>query len=157
MKTTAQHPTEYIDSLPEERKVALAALRKTILKNVPKGFKEVMENGMIAYVVPLSIYPNGYHCDASKPLPFMGIVAQKNFIVLHHLGLYGSKKLFNWFVNEYPKHSTSKIDMGKGCIRFKKESDIPHDLIAELVQKLTPEMWIGFYEEAFKSTKPSKK
>ncbi len=96
-----------------------------------------MSYGMLGYVVPLEIYPPGYHCNPELPLSFMNIASQKNFIAFYHMGIYGSPKLLKWFTDEYPKHSTAKLDMGKACIRFKKQEHIPYKLIAELVKKIT--------------------
>ncbi|MFO5234655.1 DUF1801 domain-containing protein, partial [Salmonella enterica subsp. enterica serovar 1,4,[5],12:i:-] len=79
----------------------------------------------------------------------INIAAQKNFIALYHMGLYGDKKLYTWFTTEYANNYKVRIDMGKSCIRFKKPEHIPYDLIAELVQKITPEQWIERYENAF--------
>lgn len=157
MKSTAQTPQEYLDALTQDRQLAMNKLRAVFLKNLPKGFEEVMGYGMLGYVVPFTLYPNGYHCDTSKPLPFINIASQKNFIVLHHLGLYGNTQLLEWFVSQYPKHSSLKIDMGKGCVRFKKIEQIPYDLIAELAQKISPKKWIKMYELAFNSHRNSKK
>lgn len=150
MKSKAKTVSEYMDELPEERKIAMMALRKTIKKNLPDGFEERMSYGMIGYMVPLSAYPNGYHCAPGEPLPFINIASQKNFIALYHMGLYADKKMLEWFVDEYPKHSKAKLDMGKSCIRFKKTDSIPYDLIAKLAQKITPAQWIRNYEAAFK-------
>jgi uncharacterized protein YdhG (YjbR/CyaY superfamily) len=150
MQSTAKTPEEYINELPQDRKEAIQKLRDVILKNLPEGFTEVMSYGMIGYVVPHSIYPNGYHTNPKLPLGFMNIASQKNFIVIHHIGLYGSDKLTEWFKNEYPKHSKTKLDMGKGCIRFKKPDQIPYDLIGELCGKMTPLEWIEIYENLIK-------
>ena len=146
MKSNSKTPREYIDSLPEERKFAMEKLRQAVLDNLPEGFQEVMGYGMLGYVVPHSIYPKGYHCNHKLPLPFMNIASQKNFIAVHHIGVYANPKLSEWFVNEYPKHAKSKLDMGKGCIRFKKMDDIPFNLIGELATKLTVADWIANYE-----------
>ena len=150
MPTAATTPEEYIASLQEERKEGFSNLRKAIKKNLPKGFKEEMSYGMIGYVVPHSLYPAGYHCNPKLPLAFMTIGSQKNFIVLHHMGLYASKKLLDWFTGEYAKQVSSKLDMGKGCVRFKKPEQIPFKLIGELVAKMSVEEWIKKYESAFK-------
>jgi hypothetical protein len=149
MQSTAQLPSEYIESLPEDRKEAILKIRDAILKNLPKGFEEMMNYGMLGYVVPHSIYPKGYHCDSKLPLPFMGLASQKNNISFYHMGIYADKKLLDWFVSEYPKHVKSKLDMGKSCIRFKKMNEIPFALIGELASKLTPERWIELYESSF--------
>jgi uncharacterized protein YdhG (YjbR/CyaY superfamily) len=150
MTSPAKTPQEYIDSLPEDRKQAMSELRKQILENIPEGFVEEMSYGMIGYVVPHSLYPSGYHCNPKLPLPFLTIASQKNFIALHHLGIYGSKTLLEYFVNEYPKYSKTKLDMGKGCIRFKKVDQIPFKLIGEFSSKLTPKEWIEMYETLYK-------
>lgn len=150
MKTDANTPEEYMDNLPNDRKQAMNKLRKTIIDNLPIGFEETLNYGMIGYVVPHSIYPNGYHCNPKLPLPFMNIASQKNFIAVYHMGLYANQKLLNWFVQEYPKHCKTKLDMGKSCLRFKKIDQIPFDLIAELSKKVSVKEWIEIYEESIK-------
>lgn len=147
MQSKAATPDEYVDSLPEDRKEAMTKLRKTIKKNLPKGFKEVMSYGMIGYVVPHSIYPAGYHCDPKLPLPFMCIASQKNFIALYHMGIYGDPQLLKWFTDGYAKAVPTKLDMGKSCVRFKKPEHIPYQLIGELTAKITPQDWIAMYEK----------
>ena len=140
----------YYDNLPEERKEIMLSLRELMAKNLPKGFEESFDYGMPGWSVPHSLYPAGYHCDPKIPLPFVSIASQKNFIALYHMGIYADQKLLEWFVNEYPKYSKLKLDMGKSCIRFKKTNDIPFALIGELMTKMTPKDWITLYEKAFK-------
>lgn len=147
MISKAKTPDEYIKELPPERKETMTRLRDTILENLPAGFKETMCYGMIGYVVPHEIYPAGYHCDPKLPLGFVSIASQKNFIALYHMGIYGSPALLKWFLDEYPKHSKTKPDMGKSCIRFKKPEQIPFELIAELLKKVNAKEWINCYEE----------
>lgn len=150
MQSKAKTPAEYISELPEERKQPMLKLRETILENLPKGFQEEMSYGMIGYVVPHSLYPAGYHVNPDLPLPFINIASQKNFIALYHMGIYGDKDLLNWFVKEYPKHSKTKLDMGKSCIRFKNTNHIPYKLVGELASKMNAEQWINKYEQALK-------
>jgi uncharacterized protein YdhG (YjbR/CyaY superfamily) len=147
MQIKADSPEEYIDQLPEDRKEAISQLRKVILDNLPEGFVETMSYGMIGYVVPHSIYPQGYHCDPKLPLPFMNIASQKNYIAVYHMGMYGDKKLFDWFADEYTKRTKSKPDMGKSCIRFKKFDKIPYELIGELTSKISLEEWKSIYQK----------
>lgn len=150
MKIPAKNPEEYISKVPEDRRVYFKKLRQTILSNVPRGFEEQMNYGLIGYVVPKETYPSGYHCDSSLPLPFVNIASQKNFIALYHMGIYANPELLDWFVGEYPKHCKRKLDMGKSCIRFKKAEEIPFELIAELMKKMTVESWIELYEKNIK-------
>jgi len=151
MQYKAETPEEYIDQLPSDRKEPVAKLRSVILKNIPKGFEETIGYGMIGYVVPHSIYPDGYHCTPNLPLPFMNIASQKNFIAVYNMGMYSKKELYDWFITEYPKHSKRKLDMGKSCIRFKYLDDIPYELIGELASKITVDEWISYYESAIKN------
>ena len=150
MTSSATTVDEYIANLDDTRKEAITNLRNTILKNLPKGYQEEISYGMVGYVVPHSLYPKGYHCDTKLPLPFMSFASQKNFIAFYHMGIYANPELLDWFVNEYPKHSKSKLDMGKSCIRFKKVNEIPLELIGELVAKMSVNEWIELYESAFR-------
>ena len=150
MQYKANTPEDYINQVPEERKEALTNLRNIIKKSLPKGFEEGIQYGMIGYYVPHSIYPDGYHCTPSEPLPFMSFASQKNSVNLYHSGIYAVPKINEWFVKEYPKHCKRKLDMGKSCIRFKNVDEIPLDLIAELCTKMTVDEWITVYEKALK-------
>ncbi len=146
MQYKATSPEDYINQVPEERKETLIKLRNVIAKNLPEGFEEGIQYGMIGYYVPHSIYPDGYHCNPKEPLPFMSFASQKNSVNLYHSGIYAILEIHDWFVNEYPKHCKRKLDMGKSCIRFKKLEEIPYDLIGELSTKLTVNEWINIYE-----------
>jgi uncharacterized protein YdhG (YjbR/CyaY superfamily) len=150
MQSKASSTGEYINSLPPERQDAMRTLRKEILKNLPTGFKEEMSYGMIGYVVPHTLYPKGYHCNPTLPLPFINIASQKNFIAVYHMGVYADKNLLDWFVKEYSKNTAAKLDMGKSCIRFKKMENIPFKLIGELAGKLTVAEWVNKYEAIIK-------
>jgi Domain of unknown function (DU1801) len=149
MTSKATTPDQYIAELPADRKEAMTELRKVISKNLPKGFTEEMNYGMIGYVVPHTLYPAGYHCDPKMPLPFMNVASQKNFIAVYHMGMYANPDLLKWFQEEFPKHSAKKIDMGKSCMRFKKPADIPFKLIGELAKKMTVKDWVNIYESNF--------
>ncbi len=138
---------DYFHFLPEERQEPMQKLRQVILENLPAGFEETMQYKMPAYVVPHSIFPDGYHCDTSLPLPFMNIASQKNFIALYHMGIYAMPKLMEWWKEEYAKALATKLDMGKSCVRFKKPDTIPLDLIAELVRRVSVQDWIETYKE----------
>jgi Domain of unknown function (DU1801) len=152
MISTAANPTEYLSHLPEERQQVMEDLRNVILDNLPEGFEEAMSYGMLGYVVPHSRYPDGYHCDPKQPLPFISLASQKNFVAIYHMGLYADPELLNWFTTEYGKHSKTKLDMGKSCIRFKKMDQIPLQLIGELAAKVTPAQWIARYESQYKKS-----
>ena len=150
MKADGKTIAEILANLPEDRKEPFTKLHEIIVKNLPKGFEVGMSYGGLGYVVPHTLYPAGYHCKSSEPLPFAGLASQKNSINFYHMGIYANPKLLDWFVAEYPKHSKQKLDMGKSCIRFKKPEHIPYDLIGELMTKMSAEDWITLYETNLK-------
>ena len=145
MKSELKTVEEYLATLPEDRSKALQELRKLAKKFLGKEIKEEMSYGMIGWVVPHTVFPAGYHCNPKLPLPFVSLASQKAGISLYHMGLYADKQLMDWFVKEYPKHSTAKLDIGKSCIRFKKPDEIPYDLIGELFKKMSAKQWIELY------------
>lgn len=149
MQIKASTPDEYIQLVEETKQEALSKLREVINANIPKDFEECIAYGMLAWVVPHSLYPAGYHCSPQLPLPFANVAAQKNFISIYHMCLYANDELKEWFVGEHQKVSPKKLDMGKSCIRYKKAEDIPFDLIGELFTKITPEQWINQYTKSF--------
>ncbi len=150
MEYKADTISGYIAQLPEERQVVIKKLKDVIETHIPQGFEAGINYKMIGFYVPHSLYPDGYHCDTSLPLPFINLASQKNFVALYHMGIYSNPELYKWFTTEYPKHCKRKLDMGKSCIRFKYMDDIPYKLIAELVTKITVEDWIATYESAIK-------
>ena len=151
MTIDAKTPEEYISKVPEDRRPYFQKLREVILENLPEGFEECIHYGMVGYVVPKSIYPPGYHVGKDQPLYFLNIASQKNFIAVYHAGIYSFPELLSWFKAAYPKHCSTKLDMGKSCIRFKKAEQIPFELIGELVQKVSVQDWIIQYEKSIKN------
>jgi hypothetical protein len=141
---------EILANLPEERKEAFNKLHQTIVDNLPKGFEPGISYGMLGYVIPHELYPAGYHCKPSEPLPFASLASQKNSINFYHMGIYLDSALMEWFVAEFSKHSSQKLDMGKSCIRFKKWDQIPFELMGQLMQKMTAAQWITLYERNLK-------
>lgn len=150
MKSIINTIQEYLDSIPTERANIINKLRKILKSNLPKGFKEEMSYGMIGYVVPHSLYPKGYHVNPKDPLPFINLASQKNYIAIYHMGIY-QPDLLKWFQEEYKLFSKKKLDMGKVCMRFKKEEDIPYGIIGNLSKKISVSDWISIYETSIKS------
>ncbi len=147
MHLKANNVEGYLAQVPKERVKYFKKLRATILENLLVGFKETLIYGMVGYVVPHSLYQDGYHVDSKLPLPFLNIASQKNFISFYHMGIYANPKLLDWFVAEYCKR---KMDMGKCCIRFKKSAEIPFELMGKLVQKMSVDQWVSLYEKNVK-------
>lgn len=150
MQVNGKTVKEILTNLPIDRAEPFNKLHDVIVKNLPKGFEAAISYGGLGYVVSHTIYPAGYHCKPSEPLPFAGLASQKNSINFYHMGIYADPKLLEWFVTEYPKHTKQKLDMGKSCIRFKKFDDIPYKLIGDLMKKISVKEWINIYETNLK-------
>jgi uncharacterized protein YdhG (YjbR/CyaY superfamily) len=145
MQSKAKTVEDYLAQLPPERREVLSAVRKVILKNLPKGFEEVMQYGMISYVVPLKLYPAGYHCDSSQPLCFAGLASQKNHMAIYLMTVYGHNETQKWFIKAY-KASGKKLDMGKSCVRFKRLEDLPLDVIGQAIARVPLLEYLRAYE-----------
>jgi len=150
MRIAVNSVEEYLSNVPEDRQPYFSQLHEVIVENLPKGFEVGMGYGMIAYYVPHSVYPDGYHCEPTDPLPFASIGVQKNFIGFYHMGIYSKPELKDWFMEEYGKRCKYKLDMGKSCVRLKKPEFIPLELFGQLMTKITVEQWIELYEGQIK-------
>jgi hypothetical protein len=152
VQSKAKTVAEYLDSLPEERRRALSALRETILANLDADVEEGMQYGMIGYYVPHRIYPAGYHCDPKQPLPFAGIASQKNHMSLYLGCVYegdgeGEAAAELAWLREAWAKAGKKLDMGKACVRFKKLEDLPLEVIAALLRRVTAAVFVERYEK----------
>jgi hypothetical protein len=119
MKSQATTVVEYLSELPEERRRAIEAVRAIMLQNLHSHYEEGMQYGMIGYYVPHRVYPAGYHCDPRQPLPFAALGAQKNYLSLYLMCLYGGGDYLSWFQQAWAK-TGKKLDMGKSCLRSRK-------------------------------------
>ncbi|MFC1663431.1 DUF1801 domain-containing protein [Patescibacteria group bacterium] len=147
MQSKAKTVKEYLTSLTNDRSTAIKKVRQAILKNLPKGYKEGMQYGMITYYVPLSLFPAGYLGKKDVPLPYVSLSSQKNHMAVYLLNVYSDKKLYRWFVNQYKK-TGKKIDIGKSCVRFRKIEDLPVELIGQAVAKTSVAKYIQDYQSA---------
>jgi hypothetical protein len=152
VSSPAQTVAQYLDSLPPERKQDVSAVRAVIRKNLPRGFAETMQYGMIGYAVPLSRHPETYN---GRPLCLAGLAAQKNHMSLYLMSIYGDPELRRWFETAW-KASGKKLDIGKACIRFRKLDDLPLELIGRAVAKVSVQRFIDQYETARGRTRPAK-
>ena len=150
--TNVKTPEKYLASLPPDRRKTLQKVREIIKKNLPAGFEEGMQYGMVSYFIPLSAYPNGYLNDKKTPLPYIALASQKHHMAIYHMGIYGSLDGEKWIKDEYEK-AGKKLDMGKSCIRFKKLEDLPLDIIGQAAAIVNPDQYINLYEQSRKSRK----
>tara|TARA_B110000438_G_scaffold281161_1_gene307074 strand:+ start:409 stop:849 length:441 start_codon:yes stop_codon:yes gene_type:complete len=141
MQSKANSVEQYLNELPEDRKESLSIVREAIVKNLPTGYVEVMNWGMITYQVPLETFPDTYN---GKPLMYVALASQKNHMSVYLMGCYMSPEIRKIFENAY-KQSGKKFDAGKSCIRFKKEEDLPLELIGKTIGSMSVEQFIENY------------
>ncbi len=149
MQSKAKTIDAYLAGLPDDRREAIQAIRAVILKNLPKGYEEGMQYGMIGYFVPHSVYPPGYHCDPKQPLPFAGLASQKNHLSIYLMCIYSDPKLATWFREAWTK-TGKKLDMGKSCVRFKDIENVPLRVIGQTIKRVPVKKFIELYEKAVK-------
>jgi hypothetical protein len=143
-KNKAATVAEYLAALPEDRRAVVSAVRDLILRHLPRGYEEAINWGAITYGIPLERYPDTYN---GQPLSYVALAAQKNYVSLYLMGVYGDPKQLA-FLQAAFKKAGKKLDMGKSCVRFRTPDDLPLDAIAKLVAWVTPEQYIQFYEAA---------
>jgi hypothetical protein len=148
--SSATTVTEYLDSLPSDRRAALAAVRDVVSANLPDGYVEGMLYGMIGWYVPLERYPNTYN---GQPLGVAALASQKNYNALYLTSVYGDPTLERWFKQAYAD-AGKKLDMGKSCVRWKTLDALPLDVIGETIRKVPLEAFIARYEAVKGDGKP---
>jgi uncharacterized protein YdhG (YjbR/CyaY superfamily) len=179
---TAPTVAQYLAALPADRRAALSAVRKAINENLPDGYEEGIQFGMIGWYVPLSMYPEGYGENKKVPLSFVCLASQKSGMVLHFLCFYGHPTLRDWFISEWSdweerhrrksrevavsgvgrranqyKKSGKKLDMGKGCVRFKKLDDLALEMVGRTIARVPVKEHIANYRAARALLKGAKK
>ncbi len=135
---------EYLAKQSLERREALAEVRRIILENLPEGYTEVIQYGMISYVIPLERYPKTYN---KQPLAYLSLAAQKRYMSIYLMGVYCDAETESWFVQRY-RDSGKRLDMGKACVRFRTLDDLPLDMVGEAVSMTSVEDFIECYETA---------
>ncbi len=148
MQSKATTVEQYLAELPADRREALQAVRTAILENLPEGYEEGMQYGMIGYFVPHSVYPPGYHCDPKQPLPFVALASQKNYMSIY---LMFDEEFETWFRKAWTK-TGKKLDRGKSCVRFKKIDDVPLKVIGQAIKRVPMKKLIAYYESVIKDT-----
>ena len=143
-QSTASTVDEYLNELPEERRGAIAAVRKVIQDNLPPGYEEMMLFGMISYVVPLKTFPITYN---KQPLQYAALASQKQYMSVYLMNVYGDPATLDWFTGAY-KASGKRLDMGKSCVRFRKLDDLPLSLVGETIARTPVTTFIEHYESS---------
>lgn len=138
---------EYLKELPDDRRAVISEVREVILKNLPDGYEEVMEWGMISYQVPLERYPDTYN---KKPLMYMALAAQKNHYAVYTSGVHMRPGGEGWVEKRF-KEAGKKLDMGKSCIRFRRLENLPLEVVGEIAAGQGVEEFIEVYEAARKT------
>ena len=143
-RSAATTVEEYLADLPDDRRETVEAVRAVVRANLPDGYEETVQFGMIAYVVPLERYPKTYNRQA---LQYAALASQKNYVSLYLMNVYGDRETERWFMDGY-RASGKRLDMGKSCVRFRTIDDLPLDLVGEAVARTPVDEYIALYEKA---------
>lgn len=136
---------EYLAALPADRRQAIQAVRTVILDNLPQGYEEGIQYGMIAWYVPHSVYPPGYHCDPSQPVPFVSLASHKNHMAIYLMPLYAEPEALQWFRSAWTG-AGHRLDMGKSCVRFRRIEDVPLDVVGQAIARFPVRKYLALYE-----------
>ena len=153
MRSDASTVEEYLGELPDERRADLLAVRQVILENLPRGYEEVMNWGMITYQVPLETYPDTYN---KQPLMYAALAAQKNHMSVYLMGIYMDETVSETFEAAY-RATGKRYDVGKSCVRFKKLEDLPLELIGESIASLQVDAFVEQVKAVRFASKTSKR
>lgn len=145
-RSKATTVTEYLASLPEDRRKAISIVRSVVRKHLPKGYREGLTYGAITYEIPLKTFPDTYN---GQPLCYAALAAQKNFNTLYLMGPYGSPKQRAELEAAF-KTAGKKLDMGKSCVHFKEADDLPLPAIGKLIASIPAAKWIEIYKASRK-------
>lgn len=139
----------YIAELAPDRRAAIAAVRSVVLESLPAGYEEMMQFGMIGYVVPFSTLPKTYN---GQPLQDAALASQKNYRALYLMNVYGNERMEQSFLAEY-RASGKRLDMGKSCVRFRRLDDLPLDLVGKTIAATSVSEFVRVYEESRRGRK----
>jgi len=148
----AKTPEEYLASLPEDRREALVAIVEVVRRNLPAGYEEGMQYGMIGWYVPFERFPNTYN---GQPLGLAALASQKNHISLYLNSVYGDRETEAWFRERYAT-SGKNLNMGKSCVRFRRLDEVPLDVIGETIARADVDRFVQHYEEARGSSRKTR-
>jgi hypothetical protein len=151
VSSAARTVDAYLDSLPSDRREIISTVRDVIVRNLPEGYSETMDYGMIGYGVPLERFPATYN---GHPLCYAGLASQKNHCSLYLMSAYGTGggEREGWLRDAFAR-AGKKLDMGKSCIRFKTLDDLPLPAIGEFIASVPADEFIALYERSREGTK----
>lgn len=144
MQSDAPTVEAYIAELPEDRRLAIGAVRQVVLDHLPGGFEETMQYGMISYVVPLERYPDTYNGQA---LAVASLANQKGHMAIYLMGVYGDDGAQEWLRERWAT-TGKKLDLGKSCLRFKRLDDLALDVLGEAIARTSVADFIAAYERS---------
>jgi hypothetical protein len=140
--TRARTPAAYLAAQPADRRKELARVRQVIRRNLPAGYRETINWGMITYEIPLRRYPGTYN---GRPLCYASLGAQKRHLALYLMGAYADGMKGRRLVDGFKKAGKT-LDMGKSCIRFQTADDLALDVIGEVVASVPVDRYIEMYD-----------
>ena len=130
---------EYLATLPEDRQDIILEVLEMVRNNIPDGYQEVMNWGMISWEVPLEVEPDTYN---GQPLLFCMLASQKRHCALYMMSVYQDEGSRDRLLSSYEKMGR-KPNMGKSCIRFTKAEHLPLETLGELISECDIESFVA--------------
>lgn len=149
MRSDATTVEQYLAELPEDRRTALETVRSVVLANLPDGYEEVMNWGMITYQVPLSVYPDTYN---KQPFMYAALASQKNHMAVYLIGIYVDEQTARDFEHDY-RATGKRYDVGRSCVRFRKLEDLPLDLIGRAIASYPVDAFVDRFKQLMATRK----
>jgi len=147
MRSKSHTVDEYLAGLASDRRKSMEVLRQELRRLLDPMLEEVLQYGMITYVIPHRVYPPGYHSRPTDPLPFLSVASQKNNLAMYVMAISMDRQLSTWLDQAW-KATGLRLDRGQSCIRFRSPDEIPWEVLAELLKKVDVPTYLQIYEQS---------
>ena len=141
MRLDTRTVQEYLDSLPENRRMSIETVRTTLLERLPAGYGEAMNWGMIRCQAPLASYPG---TDKGEPLMYAALASQKGHMAVYRSAVCADEAERDTFEQAY-RANGRKFDAGKSFVRFRRLDDLPRDVIGDAVGQMPVDRFVEIY------------
>ena len=143
-KRPALTVSQWLKSVPADRKDAINAVRDTVNEHLPQGYEETVDWGMLAWVVPLATLPNTHN---GRPLMLAALGAHTKRMTIYLMSVYGDRKIRRDFETAYKK-TGKKLDIGGSCVHFKTLDDLPLDVVGNTIARIAVDEYVERYRHS---------
>jgi len=135
----------FLAALPPDRRAAVERVRDVVNANLPPGYVEIASGKFLAWVVPLTVYPDTYNGQA---LWYAALAPGKAYVSLHAMVAYMNDPITRRLEQRFAA-AGKRLDMGKACIRFKRAEDLALDAIGEMIASTPLDAYVARAKRAW--------